>query len=381
MLTQRIGRSNVADPAPWKERGFQLEYLRMRAIAKVYLTLIVLAAGCPSLNPPPQGTMESALRAREGAAPQARDVGRPEAKPKPPKSKPDSSLAATVNGRGIPREQIVDLLLRSHGAGMLEQVIALAAAEELAERKGLSITNADVDREYVLALRRVSNPLSPPTADGLDRAAAERLLESVLAERNISRDEFFLTLRRNAYLREVVEQENPVTDAELRAEYARRFGERVQVRHIQLASPGDAERVHERLANGEDFAELAKKYSANAASARQGGLLDPFSEHDEAVPAVFRQTAFALQPGEVSGIVRAAEWHHFIRLERRIPEEQRPFQEVIGELTSGVRERTSEARMRERYETLVRESAIEIHDAVLREAYERRKARASPGGG
>jgi parvulin-like peptidyl-prolyl isomerase len=102
--------------------------------------------------------------------------------------------------------------------------------------------------------------------------------------------------------------------------------------------------------------------------------MTPFCTDDEEVPALLRQTAFSLELGQVSAVLRVGEWHYVIRLERRIPAEPRDFQEVIAELTAGARERISEPLLRERLERLEKEAVIEIHDPMLREAYERRKA-------
>jgi hypothetical protein len=282
---------------------------------------------------------------------------------------------AFVDGQPIARDRVVDLLLRSRGAGVLEQLMGLELAARSATEKGLSVTQSDVDFEFDLALRRLSDPLSPLTSDAFDRAAAEGLLDSVLAERNISREEFLVTLRRNAYLRKIVQSEQKITEDQVRAEFNRRFGERVQVRHIQLASAAEAGRVQDRLMAAEDFGDLASRYSANSASARRQGLLDPFSADDEEIPAAFRQTAFALQPGQVSSIVRVGEWYHLLRLERVLPREERDFEAVRGELERAVRDRVSEARMRELFDKLFKDATIDVRDPSLREAVEQRRPR------
>ncbi len=188
---------------------------------------------------------------------------------------------ATVNGKPILRDRVIGLLLRSHGAGVLEQLIGLETAAMAAAEKGLTITGADVDREYGRALRRLADPLASVTSTPFDRDAAEDLLETVLRTRNISREEFAIIMRRNAYLRKVIRAEHVVTEAQLREEFQRQYGQRIQVRHVQLASLSEVERVRERLAAGEDFGELAGRYSANAASARVGGLLEPFSAEND----------------------------------------------------------------------------------------------------
>jgi len=257
----------------------------------------------------------------------------------------------------------------------LEQLVGLEIAEQAATNKGLKVSEQDVDFEFDLALRRLSDPLSTATTAPADRTAAEGLLDSVLAERNISREEFLVTLRRNAYLRKIVQSQQVITDDQLRAEFRCRFGERVLVRHIQLGSTAEAGRVQDRLAAGEDFADLASRYSANSASARKQGLLDPFSADDEEIPSALRQAAFALQPGQVSNVVRVGEWYHLLKLDRVLPSEQRDFDQVRGELERDLRIRVSEVAMRELYEKLFQQANIEVRDPAIRPAFERMRGR------
>jgi peptidyl-prolyl cis-trans isomerase SurA len=61
------------------------------------------------------------------------------------------------------------------------------------------------------------------------------------------------------------------------------------------------EDILKRIRQGEDFAELAKKYSQDPGSAPKGGDLEYFSK--EMMVKEFSQAAFALKPGEVSEIV------------------------------------------------------------------------------
>ena len=267
------------------------------------------------------------------------------------------------------RHRIVDLLLRANGVGVLEQLVVLDAAAELATHKGLTITQADIDREYDGALRKLVDPFSGASSGNFDRESAERTLESVLAQRNISREEFRLGMRRHAYLRRIVESELTFTREQLQAELQRRYGPRLEVRHIQLASPRSAARIRARLANGEDFAQLAREHSANLISAEAGGLLQPFSDKDDALPALFRRTASSLKAGEISEAVRVGEWYHLIKLERRIEAKPVELEPIRGELTQSLLERLSDPAMEKLYERLFREAKIEIHDLVLDEAF------------
>jgi parvulin-like peptidyl-prolyl isomerase len=278
-----------------------------------------------------------------------------------------------VNGVPLARSRIVALLLRAHGAGLLEQMVGLELAGQLAAERGLSVRESDIEFEYDLALRRLSDPLAVVTPADFDREPAERVLDSVLAERNISREEFLMTIRRNAYLRKVAVGELFVPEADLRDEYDRVYGERAEVRHIQLGSERDARDVMQRLDAGDDFEMLASRYSANVASAHRGGLLEPFSRNDEAVPDVFRKIAFGLEPGEVSGVIQIGEWRHLIRLERIIPPDGRSLAEVRSELEPQLRGRLAEEKMQKLFVRLMREATIEVNDPNVAEEFNKRR--------
>ena len=127
-----------------------------------------------------------------------------------------------------------------------------------------------------------------------------------------------------------------VTNDDVEAEARRIYDETVkhigsdgliQVSHIllrvgQQATPEEmatakqrADSVYNALKNGADFAELAKQVSQDPGSAQQGGLL-PFVQRGQLVKE-FEDAAFALQPGEMSGIVQSPFGYHIIKMKER----------------------------------------------------------------
>ena len=276
---------------------------------------------------------------------------------------------ATVDGDPVARREVVDLLLASHGPGVLEQLIVLRLAAKLARDKGLSVGDRETDDEYERTLRRLSDPLFALTTGPIDRAEAERVLDVVLAERNISRAEFMVGMRINACLRRIIESEITFTDQQLSEQLQRRFGERVLVRHIQSASVREAGRLREQLSSGADFAELARSSSANVLSGGDGGLLEPFSQNDEQVPAVIREVAFSLTPGRFSDPIRVGAWYHVIKLEQRLPRENVNLDDVRDQLAGTLRERLSGPAMSGLYDKLLEEAHVVIHDPVLDESF------------
>lgn len=128
-------------------------------------------------------------------------------------------------------------------------------------------------------------------------------------------------------------------------EYSReRFSEpkQVRARHIlfklnEKASDEDAEKVRkkaepvlEMAMKGEDFAELAKKYSEGPTQSKGGDL--GFFEKGKMVPA-FGDVAFALKEGEISEIVRTSFGFHIIKVEEIKEARTKPLVEVREEIT------------------------------------------------
>ncbi|MCP4592961.1 MAG: hypothetical protein GY842_19675, partial [bacterium] len=275
--------------------------------------------------------------------------------------------------RPISRDRIVDLLLQAHGVGLLEQMIVLQGAERELAARGLAITQEDIEAEYDRGLRRMLSPLPAQEPAGLDRAAGERVLERLLSTRNISRDEYLMGMRRNACLRKIVGHELHLTEAQLEAEFERAHGERVKVRHIQMATFAEVDRIKRRLDAGEMFADLARNYSANPNTAPSGGLLRVFSRDDEDVPELMRKTAFGMPVGAHSAPVKIEQWYHLLTVEQRYPAREARFDDVRAELSDQLRERLTEPAMEQLQQTLLHQAEVEVLDPVLAGEFRRKR--------
>ena len=95
-----------------------------------------------------------------------------------------------------------------------------------------------------------------------------------------------------------------------------------------------------KLRRGESFDDLARQYSKDPGSREQGGDLG-FVSRGQLVPE-FEQVAFALQPKQISDIVKTQYGYHLIQvLERRPPQPatlEQARDKIRGVLLSGRQE-------------------------------------------
>jgi peptidyl-prolyl cis-trans isomerase D len=138
--------------------------------------------------------------------------------------------------------------------------------------------------------------------------------------------------------------------------------EKVRARHILFRIPPKAktsdiqaiqkraEMVLELARKGEDFAELARKYSEDS-SASKGGDLGYFSREDMVKP--FSDTAFSLEKGEISGLVRTRFGLHIIKVEDIKEESIKPLSEVKESVIQGVKQEQASEIARQRAESFI----------------------------
>ena len=107
------------------------------------------------------------------------------------------------------------------------------------------------------------------------------------------------------------------------------------------AAKKKAEDLRKQIEEGADFAKLAKEYSDDPGSAKQGGDIGFFGK-DNLDPA-YEEAMFKLKVGEVSEPVLSAFGYHIIKLDEIREQKAKPFEEVkptlIEEYQRGIAER------------------------------------------
>lgn len=210
-------------------------------------------------------------------------------------------LAAQVNGQGITlaeyREELASYRISRGGVELtteeqtyvLEDLVAQELLAQAARTAGFSLNGE--------ALEARLGSLA-------ESAGGEAAFAAWLSANGYSQPVFRLLLKRSAeaaWMRDKIAAEVPLQAEQLRA------------RQVLLYNSTEAQQIAARLQGGTDFATIAAEYDpfslGDLGWFPRGYLLEPAVE----------EAAFALQPGEVSGMIETRLGYHFIQVTEREP--------------------------------------------------------------
>jgi peptidyl-prolyl cis-trans isomerase D len=137
--------------------------------------------------------------------------------------------------------------------------------------------------------------------------------------------------------------------------------EQVRASHILLKTEGKddaavkakAEDVLKQAKSGADFAALAKKYSEDEGSAKNGGDLDYFGK-GKMVPE-FDQAVFTMMPGQMSDLVKTQFGYHIIKLVDKKAAKVSTLAEVHQQLHDQLATETARAQAADLAQTIAKE--------------------------
>ena len=156
-------------------------------------------------------------------------------------------------------------------------------------------------------------------------------------------------------LRRIEEGARPKA-SDIRAEYERNKakyseGGKVTAAHIMVSSEKEANDLLAKIVKGEDFAELAKKYSLAPERALGGSLGEMERGHSKrtGLPEIIEQTAFSLDPGAHSGVVQSIFGWHVVKTSKKEGARQLDFSDVAEKITKEMGERNRQEAMRQKF--------------------------------
>ena len=293
-------------------------------------------------NRPPAGAASpAAARTPEPGAPQEIDRVTPLPSPLP-------EVVARVNGQPVPlgivrllvQQQVVEVgrpQVQESEPGKYRKALQQAIVRELlfqeAVKRNVAADDARVEQTYNEARVRFKD---------------DKAWSAMLQGQGMDPQSFRAQLRVHQTIQKLLfqvaeEAHVQATDQEAMAFYESHpavfdAGDRVRASHILVRVPEGtaaarkeelrkkAEAILARVRGGEDFAAVARKSSEDPGSAAKGGDLGAFARGQMA-PA-FEQAAFALKPGETSGVVETPFGFHIIRVAEKLPSHKVPFPEI-----------------------------------------------------
>jgi peptidyl-prolyl cis-trans isomerase SurA len=292
-------------------------------------------------------------------------------------------VAATVNGDVVTLGELVE---RSGEEYRRAEALPPGADREAARRKALRRAFDDVVTEKLMAAQAAELGLEATEAqvdaaiedikkrNGLD----EKRLDEALAQQGLDRPAFRKQVRSNLegynLLGYKVRNRVKVTDEDLKNHYQRHASdfageEEINVRHIFLPLPDGApaaeeakvralgERTLQRLASGEDFAKVARDVSKGP-GAQDGGDLGWLRRG--VVQKALEDAAFALKPGQVSGLVRAPPGLHILKVVERRRAGAKSFEEAKEELRERLSNEQLDSHKAQYIEELRRDALIDL---------------------
>jgi peptidyl-prolyl cis-trans isomerase D len=181
-----------------------------------------------------------------------------------------------------------------------------------------------------------------------------------------------------------VENGVTVTQDDLQSYYqqhrdAYRVPEQVKVSHILIKTPlpgpdgkvdekgvAEAQRRAEdllkQLKTGAKIEDLAKKYSEDPGSAKEGGSLG-WIGRGQTVPE-FEKTAFSLPKGQISDLVRSSYGFHIIRVDDKQDAHMKPLDEVKADIEPALKHQKAQQLTQRQAESLLREARTQGLDAA-----------------
>ena len=157
---------------------------------------------------------------------------------------------------------------------------------------------------------------------------------TVLAETKRTRDKY---LTDALFKKEIIDKIIPEKDIR---DYYEKSKKKVVVRNILFKCPQDssdevakevelrAKDALSRIKKGEPFPRVAREVSEDDKTTANGGLLGTLSWKSNG--SLFLETAFKLKENDVSDVFRTDKGFNIIKVDKIIPQEERPFDEASG---------------------------------------------------
>ncbi len=268
-----------------------------------------------------------------------------------PAAAANPGVAARINGQPIPLELVRTTCLDRHGAEVLEILITRKLIEQALAREQRQVVQADIDAE----IARAAESMGFKKPDGSPDPAA--WLKHVTGEEKVPLRHYLEDVVWPTVALKKLVGGVPVLQDDLDKAFAATFGPRSKCRVIVLDNQRRAQEVWQLARQNptlDNIGNLAETYSVDPTTKSLRGEVPPIRRWG-GQPALERE-AFALKPGELSGVVQVADRFMVLFCEGFTEPAAVSFDEVRDELHGDLFEKKQRIEMA-RYFTHMREAA------------------------
>ncbi|PQO26844.1 peptidylprolyl isomerase [Blastopirellula marina] len=273
----------------------------------------------------------------------------------PTKRQQNPGVVAVLNGQKIMQSELEEECITRHGVEVLDGEINRRILQQALKLQNLDVTEQDLNDE----ISRAADSYGFLKSDG--SPDFEAWLEEVTKEQSISvevyvRDAVWPTVA----LKKLVAGKVKVTEEDLQKGFEANYGERVQILAIVLDNQRRANEVWDlarKNPSEQFFGELARQYSIEPVSKNNDGQVPPIRRNGG--QPELEKAAFALQPGELSGLINIGRQTLILKALGRTKPTITDISVVRDELYKDIHEKKIRLEMAKQFDALKEEAQID----------------------
>lgn len=214
----------------------------------------------------------------------------------------NKDVVASVGKEEITKDDLYDTMVNQYGNNVLNALITNKIIEQEGKKENIKVSKKEIDKELETFI---------------EAYGGEEAFNAALQQSGVSLENFRTDIENFLIVEKILSPDIKITEEEMKTYFEENKAsfdqpEQVKASHILVEDEAKAKEVAKKLAEGGDFAKLAKEYSTDTANAEKGGDLGYFAKGE--MVEEFEKVAFSLEKGKISEPVKTEHGYHIIKV-------------------------------------------------------------------